>query len=218
MSLSLNLAQTETQLFNKILRGIVPQLNYAVKNAVPNIKTDVGELVSQLVDKCPEVQSMRGGALQAELGFISPEYFIKALLTIIKESVYIDFKPFKLISNQFVGDFSISVIKANFQDLLSMKDASYKSGDNDVNWLDWLLNSGTDIVVADYRIQYGVFNRKESHSGRAIMVPKGSYSIPAEFAGRPNDNFITRALDIPGIEDVFINIVQKHIQDNLNVI
>jgi len=218
MSLAMDFSRNNQGLFKKILNGVVSQLNFSIKSSIPHIRVEIGELVASLVDKCPEVQSMRGGDLQAELGFISPEYFIKALLAIIKESVYIDFQPFKVSGEQLLGEFSISVIKADFQDLLSMKDASYKSGDNDVNWLYWLLNAGTDIVVADYRIRYGVFARKESHSGRAIMVPKGSYSIPAQFAGRPNDNFITRAIEIPGIEDMFGSIIEKNLQGILNVI
>lgn len=215
MSLSNTYLQfDEKKLFKKVLDAAAAQLNNSIKRVVPKIQSEIADLVAQYVSECPEVQSMRGGDLQAELGFISPEHFINGLLAGIKGSVYVEFTPYKVVINSFVGGLSVNVFPEGFREILLLEVATYPSNGYTIPWLQWLLEAGTDIVVADYRIEYGNF--PNSRSKMAHMTSGGSYSIPAQYAGRPNDNFITRALDRPDVENRFGDILERVIQESLD--
>ena len=59
-------------------------------------------------------------------------------------------------------------------------------------WLDWLINLGDSVIIADFGVTYGPFGR----SGQARMsVKKRPFKVDTAFSGTPEDNFITRALD-----------------------
>lgn len=89
----------------------------------------------------------------------------------------------------------------------------YLSDGGLVDWLNWLLYRGTDIVVADHSILYSRDAGREfptSRSGQAIMIPLGSYSVPPEYAGTENDNWLTKAMD--GIQDYIFELIKREIQ------
>ncbi len=75
-------------------------------------------------------------------------------------------------------------------ELVTMDFASFTSEKGHlVNWLYWLLFSGNAIVIADYEVAYGDAGR----TGQAIMIKSGSFRVPSQFAGEPENNWITRA-------------------------
>jgi hypothetical protein len=112
------------------------------------------------------------------------------------------------------GGFSIVVLKEGIQPLLSLPFASYASKGGDVNWLEWLLTSGTSEVVANYRIIYGDF--RSSRTKEAIMIPSksGGFKFDAEFAGTEDNNWITRSLKRleSRLTNIFENIINSYIQ------
>ena len=57
--------------------------------------------------------------------------------------------------------------------------------------MDWLLNQGDRIIVVNYSYnpQLGI-----GRSRLGNMVESGSFRVPPQFSGTPDDNFITRAL------------------------
>lgn len=60
-----------------------------------------------------------------------------------------------------------------------------------LSWLEWLLEAGGKVVVSGYHIKHGNF--KSSRSEEAIMVQKGSWSVPSDIAGTVSNNWITEA-------------------------
>ena len=54
-----------------------------------------------------------------------------------------------------------------------------------------MLVEGDRTIIRDYHIQYG----QKGRAGPAIMIKKGRWKVPSEFAGNPNNNFVTRAIN-----------------------
>lgn len=93
-------------------------------------------------------------------------------------------------------------------ELVSMDFASFTSEKgNLVNWLYWLLFTGNAIAIADYEVAYGDVGR----TGQAIMIKSGSFRVPQQFAGTPENNWITRAANnsLPRIR----NIIEKTLRE-----
>ncbi len=100
--------------------------------------------------------------------------------------------------------------------LTNLPTASYRSNQNIVEWLSWLLFSGTEVVVSDYYVRYTGSVR--SRTGDAIMVPSGksraNFKIRATYAGTDSDNWITRAAAkaIPKIQRILEGAVRRAMQ------
>ena len=85
----------------------------------------------------------------------------------------------------FVGGFSYSDVLGS-----SAAIQRTKKGQN-LEWLDWLLIQGDKIIIKEYEISSG-----EGRAGRFVMkkTVTGKWGVPSTFAGTPNNNWITRAI------------------------
>jgi hypothetical protein len=204
-------ASIQTQ-FN---RAVVDQLKATLGLAAPSIKERVSNIVAEAVNSCPEVESMRGGGkpnLKAEFGFIAPEVFIRSLTDGIKRLVFTRV-TLSLRGNNAAGGLQVGL--EDFDRLLidpAVKSV-YESEGGSVEWLRWLLEEDSNIIIADYDIIYGGFN--QSRSKQALMKEGiGSYQIPSEFAGNPSNNFLTRAIT-PQVEEQIRATIAAEIQGRI---
>lgn len=98
--------------------------------------------------------------------------------------------------------------------LSSLPTASYKSNEHIIEWLSWLLFSGSSVVVADYFVYAGSTSAK-SRTGGTIMVPSGktkkNFRVRSPYAGTASDNWITRAAAkaAPKIKKILENAVRR---------
>jgi hypothetical protein len=85
-----------------------------------------------------------------------------------------------------------------------------RGADGQIDWLEWLLTRGTEIIIDDYYVWYTTDKIKskirlkssvESRSGMALMLPNtklrtgtGGFRVDPEFAGTIDSNFITDML------------------------
>lgn len=109
----------------------------------------------------------------------------------------------KLLGRESVSDFgglAVSIFSSDLYDeLVDMPEAHYFSDGAKggyVDWLDWLLLRGTEVVISGWRIDYGMrYGLESSRTGDAVMkrAAGGSYSVPSAFAGTEQNNWITRA-------------------------
>ena len=60
-------------------------------------------------------------------------------------------------------------------------------------WLQWLLLDGTKVLIDSHQVVIGPNLR--SRTSMAIMRPGSGWSVPNEFAGTQNNNWLTRAID-----------------------
>ena len=81
-----------------------------------------------------------------------------------------------------------------------------------LDWLNWLLTRGDDIIVGDYSF---VERTGSGRSGLGDMVAGGMFRIPPEYSGTGDDNFITRTLRGETITDKILQVLERDILSKL---
>lgn len=198
ITLSLNIRQSEKEIANLIGQEIAKRCNAAVFRPLDRLKAEVATIVEQLIDKSPESDSLRQGILRHELGLVNPEENIKQVITAVINAAQTI--PYGFSYNgRLSGGFQVAVLRDDLSDALGATGASFTSpeGGFEVDWLEWLLTGGTDLVIDDYAILYGPVSDTFSRTDSGIMIKsKRGYRIfPDAFTGTKKDNWLTRALN-----------------------
>ena len=108
-------------------------------------------------------------------------------------------------NTNFVGGLEIYIQPTDFTNLLTLSGGHTIYQGGDLHWLDWLLTKGDAIVISNYQYnaQTGL-----GRSGLGNMIAGGSFRVPPQFSGTPDNNFITRALVGAEQEKVITKIFQ----------
>lgn len=196
MKFSFKLLDSDKQISNKILQSLLPEIDEYFKKSLQNIRRSLPSLVREIIQNTPEYDSLMGGQLQYEFGIPDPSNQIKDILDIWSNNIDITYNKPTIIGNNIKGSFSVSVIRSDFNDVLS-NDAGFVI-DNlrgyQLPWLEWLLLEGNKTIVSKQQVVLGP--NKFSRTGYALMRPSNkSWKVPAQFAGTIADNWITRAID-----------------------
>jgi len=155
-----------------------------------NFEKRAGEILNRLHDFLAEkfretdtYRSLISGKLRADFGF-SDEYLSsidEAIDYMLELGIEFEIKNKKII---LLVNFLPNTDNIHY----------YNSNGNRIDWLDWLLYSGTDEVVSNYRVSYRE-NKGRSHM--AIMIGPNdefSFQVDPDFAGVENDNWISKTL------------------------
>lgn len=190
---------------NNFEKDFVLEIAKVLKQRVKQIATDNSFLkyIQDLVEKkfvgSRHYQSLLYGDLRLQFGLEDPLQALSEILTVLKNAIVVDFTDAEQIENIRLE------IRINFIPSL-VTNGAYLSDGGVVSWLDWLLEAGDSIVVADYQMVRGEFST--SRTGGALMVPGGSYAVSSEYAGTEGNNWLTEILD--GIEqDIFEEIKKR---------
>lgn len=171
---------------------IVDKLNKAIKGSVNPVSIFVEVRVRQAILNSPEYKSMASGQLEDEIGIPNLEDRLNRIISYWASNLQVKHNPVKLTGNKITGGMSVRMIQANYKDVISLDDANFltEHGDN-LPWLEWMLLRGAAAIVLDYEIGLGL-----GRAGQNIMIKNtsSSWSIPPQFSGLKDDNFITRAL------------------------
>mgnify|MGYP006403112799 FL=1 len=105
-----------------------------------------------------------------------------------------------------LGSIVIVMDEAFVNDVINMPIASFVTENGShLEWLRWLLLEGSAPIVGEY----GFKSAPRGRTGQGIMVKKTgkSWSVPAQFQGVENNNFVTEALE--GIETEIQGIIRR---------
>lgn len=207
---SIDLVQNDAWIKNQINKELKKQLDIYLDNALKKIKPQIIQIVSNAITSSPEYNSLLNGDLKYEFGLPDSDTRLEQILKFWTK-LNIEYNKFTINSDKLSGGFSINMIDSTYADVLSSSAAIFVTEKRDkLAWLEWLLLLGNKTIIKDYVVQMG-YNPK-SRTGRAIMkgVLKGKWSVPAEYAGTINDNWITRAIDgtEPKIKSVFLSALR----------
>jgi len=192
MSLTFQLKDNELAFTSLILSKTTQVINRHINSVLDRMIADVRKIVVGAIETSPEVISMRGGDLQGDLGFSSPDYFIRNLLGALEESVNFIFQPFYPKGKTIQGKLVFHILSNDYNKILTESWASYDSNGYTIDWLKWLLTEGSNIVISNYQVipdYRGVGRSRISIMGHGL-----GFRIPPEYAGTSEDNFITRSL------------------------
>lgn len=189
------IVENTNEIESKILRALKPELNKYLEKIFQKIKPKITETITNAIINSPEYNSLLSGDLKYEFGLPDSDSRVASIVNFWKK-INTDYKSLSINGNKLSGGFTINMIDSDYGDVINLPAAVFTTEKGtDLNWLEWLLLFGNKTIIKDYVIEFGVNPR--SRTGRAVMrgVQKGKWSVPSEFAGTKNNNWITRAID-----------------------
>lgn len=207
---SLNLKESDSQINKKILDALRPQVNQYFKKVFASIKNELSNIVISAIKRAPEYDAISTGTLKYEFGLPDSDARLTSILN-FWENLQFNYKDVKIKNGQLFGQFTLSMIKSDFSDVLSNPAAILTTEKGkELNWLEWLLLFGDQTIIKDYTVEFG--NNPRSRTGKAVMrgVTSGRWSVPSEYSGVQGNNWITRAIDSAEAEiNTLINKAMK---------
>lgn len=177
-----------------ILQEAARRLNARLPQAVGPVRARIAQAVRAAVEASPEYASLRGGKLQAELGVVDPQGAVEHVVAGIANAMQVELRPVVATGTAIVGGMTVRLLRTDLSDVFDAPGASFKSeGGYQIDWLDWLLTAGDSFIVVDYEFVPGP--HPGSRTGLGVMRKAAvGWRVPPEFAGKPDDNWLTRAL------------------------
>ncbi len=200
------LAFTTSVDLSRLAAGLADEIRGHVRKGLARAAADVVAPVAAAVEQglvaSPEYQSMLSGKLPGEFGLADPATVLPGVAKAVGRSVTVQTRAG---AGEDLGGLTVSAMRADFRDALSADGARYVSHnrqgqDHAVEWLEWLLFAGDRVVIADYGVATGPFDRY-SRTGTHLMLKtreKGRvqpWRVPPEFAGTASGNSLTRVAD-----------------------
>lgn len=213
MKISLKLLESDKDISNAILNGIINYIKPKIPLIVQNIRNKLPNVITSFIINEPEYQSLKTGKLRYEFG-IPDVSVVDNVVNFWANNFTITSQPIAKKNNQIHYSLSIGMIKENFNDVLSLNDSVVYDSLSGITlpWLEWLLLDGGKIIVKNYEVRMGPNPR--SRTGMAVMIEsKKNWRVPSEFAGTINNNWITRAID--NINNEITNIIRQETENSL---
>jgi hypothetical protein len=140
----------------------------------------------------------------AEFGLPDADSRLGSIISLWKKIDFV-YSPVVIRNGFLSGSFSLNMIRSDFVDVINSEAAIYTTSKGSrLNWLEWLCLEGNKTIIKDYVIELGPNPR--SRTGMAVMRGEisGKWSVPSEFSGTINDNWITRSINsiTPNIQQV----------------
>jgi hypothetical protein len=206
------------EITNGIKTALRSHLNSALSLAAIDIRSSLYDMIDSLLIGSNTYQSLLTGTLRGDFGLADPEVRLKEILETLKKSLEVSFIPVQFRGDNLRGGLVIKLIRADFEDILNLSAASYKSHNFQVEWLRWLLTAGDSVIIATYHVKSTNLTpgqARASRSGIAIMENGGGWRVPAEYSGTLSDNWLTRIFDPSKVEKVITDIVEKALSRRL---
>ncbi len=191
--ITVGLTNSLDDIVSKILQATAKNIN----RQMALCKTEITSLTRTLLEgsliKQPEYDAIISSDLRFELGLVDAFGRMSTIVKELVDSVDVEIKPVKVVGARFSGGMTITAVKSGYDDILSLREASFLTEKGvQLDWLEWLLLEGTNVIIADYHFQ-GLTN--VGRTGGGIMLEGDDWGVPPEHSGTINDNFITRAIE-----------------------
>lgn len=205
----IELITTQAEFQKAVEKELYEVLNKNLKRVTINVERDMENTIPHIFRQTTIYKELTSGELAGHFGFPkgSEVSRVEQIITKISENVDVIYEP--LTANS--GGITIMVNPDIYTELMRMPAAVVVTAKGEaLNWIEWLLLRGTQLIITDARIKFGNYGR----SGQAIMRPGGTWSVPAQYAGTVNDNWITRVFEDSDafIYTAFETIIQKEIE------
>jgi hypothetical protein len=195
MKISFTLLENSPEIYKKILDALLPDVTSYMQDATSLVKKELPQIIMSSILASPEYTSIVGGKLRFDFGLVDGSSKVDGLLQIWTNNIMIVYDIPKINGNTIISKFSISMIKADYSDVLGSDYAQMIDSlrGYSLPWLQWLLLDGTKVLIDNHQVVIGPNLR--SRTSMAIMRPGSGWSVPNEFAGTQNNNWLTRAID-----------------------
>lgn len=172
-----------------LILALKRKVSIAARRSIPKSLSRIRAFVEMDLMQQDFIQSLNGGILMADFGLTEAmaSKFSRQLIEFISRSIKLEYvagNAASLGSLRCIFDFDIPTEEFSY--------ISEKSGSR-INWLHWLLYSGSQVVVADFEVEYGQFS--SSRSGFAVMKSGGMFRVAPQFAGFAESNVLYRWME-----------------------
>lgn len=199
--------------FNKILnQDFNKKLQSKSSKISTNVKSKISTVVSNAMESSPTVTSLLSGTLKDDFGLTgsTAQTAITNIINYLSDNFELLIKPSQ---NKTVSEIVLEFSPTDMSKLVSVPGGSFMSTRGPVNWLEWLLTSGTQVVVGGFWLMPNAQGRTRS-GGTKIMqkigkTPRDAFRVDPNHSGTENDNFIIRALQ-PRFDDI-LGIVAEEV-------
>lgn len=213
MKISIKVKTKQRVIIDKIKESVASFFNkkFARKNSA--IKSKVKVLIYNWVKQQPEMQDIlngRYGKLGPQFGIPDGENetIVETIARAASEAFSVEVNS---VNKNLVGGVYLNFIPSNFEKFLNIPEGHvYTEKGGDLHWLDWLLMKGYSTVIDGYSFLLKV-DAHGSRSKGGIMIERGIWRVPPEFAGTAENNFITRAIISPGNESELKRILEEYL-------
>lgn len=185
----------------QVKRALSIVINRALKKAKQPIEYKIKDLFLDAVFKDATINSLLHGRLRGEVGLNKAQSRIDAILQVWVNSLKVN-TILATPSFSVKAGYRIEMIQADYSDVFGLPEANVRTKDGSLPWLKWLLVYGNQIIVSDYIVDVVPGTIKDRSGTDMIMVPSksGGWSVPPEFAGTSNNNFVTQIIDRISVE------------------
>lgn len=197
MRISLQVLESNKEISVKIANALLDPVKTYMKTAINEMKQGLPNILYGAIVNSPEYAQILGGRLRYELGIANAREKLEGILQIWTNNVQTTYVPPAVLSNgQIKSEFSISLVKSDYSDVLQTSYAEVQDNQRGYTlpWLKWLLLDGSVPIVQNHSVIIGRNSR--SRTGMAVMKESSgkNWSVPKQFAGTSADNWITRAI------------------------
>lgn len=207
MNITLTLTDSIKTVEKNINVAISKSINDKLNKNITRIRDKAKNLVKSWVFMQPEIQSLLLGGPGSLIGYFgittTSQQIVDSIINSVAESIEVKLTKYAV---DLSGGLEIRFQPSSFINLLSISEGHTIYGNGDLHWLEWLLNRGDTIIVANY--QYNPVTGL-GRSGLGVMVSGGSFRVPPQFSGTSDNNFITRALIGKTQEKQIAELLQK---------
>lgn len=215
MLLNIKIIDSQKQIEDKILKALLPQVQSLFNKSQKSLKNNLGILFSQAIKKSPEYSSISNGILGYELGVPDGNSRINELLEYWISSMNVRIEQPSIKSSHIKSSLSIGICRSDLSDVISSEIGVIVDGrtGSRVEWLSWLSLLGDTTIVKDYDFELGP--SPYSRTGGGIMRLSGGakWSVPSQFSGTAENNWITRSVD--SVENEVYSILERSLKESL---
>ena len=215
ISISIKLLESDSIIRNKILRGIVKDINRAIPPILNNVKQQLKIETIKFFQNTEAYQSLLSGDLAAHFGIpiLNRRNNLNIILETIGNNIEVTYKPIKIQAGNFTNGLTIEVLLSDLSDILALPQAVIITEKGDLlEWLSWLLTAGDKIIIRQYEID---LVEGEGRSGGGVMIESatGVWRVPPEFSGSVLNNWLTKALLLNA--DAYLSIIDNILKKEL---
>lgn len=214
MQLGLKFTQSNREIKNLIIDALLSEVDIRMRDVIGRIRYRIQTKVAEAIKSSPEYKSLvdQAGQLRGAFGVVNSMEAMNDAIEVWSKDIHINLTPATNIGGSIKAGFSIGIISGDYSEVLGLQLSSFITQKDDlIPWMQWLLTAGTSQVVDDYVVSYG--KSRASRTGLAVMKKSkaSGFSVPGEFAGTEEDNFVTRSLDkiTPEIIDLIITNMEN---------
>ena len=208
---------------NKIVNSISNVLNKTIRRKIPEIEFNIEQKSLEIWKNTPTYFSLINPGrdnLYHQFGFHKGEAkeLVDNFLIEASKDVKIEFSEIRGGSTRkfFGGGIKIYVLKQDLERALSSGFGSFMVESKKdkwaiIDWANWLLLEGNQIIVSQYKFVNGFEKWSRSGSGIMIKAYSGVWRVPSEHSGIKGDNWLTRSLtqSLKQISDEYKQIIER---------